>query len=108
MPSGSSIFSMYSGVNSATHHIFFPPRLQLVALEQNPDCFAAHLGHQLELDGFFHNQTHRPTGPPFRCLTANPGLVVLTGPRRRARLRDLFRISLRTCSTAGPSLRWSI
>src|ERR1700683_376197 len=73
MPSGSSIFSIYSGVNSATHHIFFPPRLQLVALEQNPDCFAAHLGHQLALDGFFHNQTHRPTGPPFRCLTANHG-----------------------------------
>jgi len=64
---------MYSGVNSVTHHIFFPPRLQLVALEQNPDCFSAHLGHQFALHGFFHNQAHRPTGPPCRCLTANHG-----------------------------------
>src|ERR1700721_870286 len=73
MPSVSSIFWMYSGVNSATHHIFFPPRLQLVALEQNPDCLAAHPGHQFALDSFFHNQAPRPTGPPCRCLTANHG-----------------------------------
>src|SRR5580698_4594353 len=73
MPSVSSIFSMYSGVNSAPHYIFFPPRLQLVALEQNPDCLAAHLRHQFALDGFFHNQAYRPTCPPFRCLTANHG-----------------------------------
>jgi transposase len=37
-----------------------------------------------------------------------PWLVVPTRPRRRVRLRDLFRIFLRTCSMAGPSLRWSI
>src|SRR2546422_3939779 len=73
MPSVSSIFSMYSGVNSATHHIFFPPRLQLVALQQAPDCFSAHLGHQFALDGLFDNQAHRPTSPPFRRWTANHG-----------------------------------
>src|ERR1039457_2739715 len=73
MPSVSSIFSMYSGVNSATHHIFFPPRLQLVALQQNPDCFSPHLGHQLTFDGLFYYQAHRPPRPPFRRLTANHG-----------------------------------
>src|SRR5271157_2160052 len=73
MPSVSSMFSMYSGVNSATHHIFFPPRLQLVALQQNPNCLSAHLGHQLALDGFFYNQAHRPTSPPLRRLTADHG-----------------------------------
>src|SRR6266581_3688027 len=73
MPSVSSIFSMYSAVSSATHHIFFPPRFQLVALQQNPDCLSAHLGHQLALDGFFDNQAHRPTSSPFRRLTANHG-----------------------------------
>src|ERR1700684_3413916 len=73
MPSVSSIFAMYSGVSSATHHIFFPPRLQLVALQQNPDCFSAHLGHQFTFDGFFYNQAPRPTRPPLRRLTANHG-----------------------------------
>src|SRR5450759_507121 len=73
MPSVSSIFSMYSGVSSATHHIFFPPRLQLVAVQQNPDCLSAHLGHQFALDGLLYNQTHSPTSPPFRRLTANHG-----------------------------------
>jgi H+-transporting ATPase len=29
--------AMYSSSNSATHHIFFPPRLQVVAFQQHPD-----------------------------------------------------------------------
>jgi hypothetical protein len=55
------------------HHIFFPPRLQLVALEQNPDCLSAYLRHQLALDGLFGDQADRPTGPTFRRRTANHG-----------------------------------
>ena len=35
-----SIRAMYSGVSSAMHHIFFPPRLEVVALQQNPDGLA--------------------------------------------------------------------
>src|SRR5664279_2871665 len=73
MASTSSIFWMYAWSNSAMHHIFFPPRLQLVALQQNPDCLSAHIGYQLALDGFFGDQADRPTGPTFRRLTADHG-----------------------------------
>ena len=66
MASTSSIFWMYAWSNSAMHHIFFPPRLQLVALQQNPDCLSAHFGHQLALDGLFGDQADRPTGSAFR------------------------------------------
>jgi hypothetical protein len=55
------------------HHIFFPPRLQLVALQQNPDCLSAYLGHQLALDGLFGDQADRPTGSAFRRRTADHG-----------------------------------
>jgi hypothetical protein len=55
------------------HHIFFPPRLQVVALQQNPDCLSAHLGYQLALDGLFGDQAERPAGPTFRRLTADHG-----------------------------------
>jgi hypothetical protein len=55
------------------HHIFFPPRLQLVALQQNPDCLSAHFGHQLALDSLFGDQADRPTGSAFRRLTADHG-----------------------------------
>src|ERR1039458_8352866 len=64
---------MYAWSNSAMHHIFFPPRLQLVALQQNPDCLSAHVGYQLALDGLFGDQADRPTGPTFRRLTADHG-----------------------------------
>ena len=64
---------MYDWSNSAMHHIFFPPRLQLVALQQNPDCLSAHLGHQLAFDGLFGDQADRPAGPAFRRITADHG-----------------------------------
>src|ERR1035441_2748654 len=73
MASTSSIFWRYAWSNSAMHHIFFPPRLQLVALQQNPDCLSAHVGYQLALDGLFGDQADRPTGPTFRRLTADHG-----------------------------------
>src|SRR5450759_2463104 len=55
------------------HHIFFPQRLQLVALEQTPDCLSPYLRHQLALAGLFGDQADRPTGPTFRRRTANHG-----------------------------------
>src|ERR1019366_7476706 len=69
MANTSSIFWMYAWSNSAMHHIFFPPRLQLVALEQNPDCLSAHIGYQLAFDRLFGDQADRPTGPAFRRLS---------------------------------------
>src|ERR1035441_2562569 len=57
MASTSSIFWMYAWSNSAMHHIFFPPRLQVVALQQNPDCLSAYVGYQLALY-FFEKGRH--------------------------------------------------
>ncbi len=39
--------AMYSSSNSATHHIFFPPRLQVVAFQQDPDGFSPDPWYQL-------------------------------------------------------------
>ena len=64
---------MYDWSNSAMHHIFFPPRLQLVALQQNSDCLSAHLGNQLPFDGLFGDQADGPPGTAFRRFTADHG-----------------------------------
>jgi hypothetical protein len=55
------------------HHIFFPPRLQLVALQQNPDCLSAHLGNQLPFDRLLGDQADGPTGASFRRFAADHG-----------------------------------
>jgi len=44
-----------------------------VALQQNPDCFSAHLGNQLPFDGLFGDQANGPTGTTFRRLAADHG-----------------------------------
>src|SRR5258707_129436 len=64
---------MYSLSNSATHHIFFPPRLQLVALQQDPDCLSSHVRDQFAFDRLFDDQADSPASPPFRRFTADHG-----------------------------------
>ena len=64
---------MYAWSNSAMHHIFFPPRLQLVALQQDPDCLSAHLGNQLPFDRLLGDQADGPTGTTFRRFAADHG-----------------------------------
>src|SRR5437870_11689831 len=64
---------MYCSSSSATHHIFFPPRLQVVALQQNPDCLPPRFGDQFAFDRFLDDQTHGPARPTFRRLTADHG-----------------------------------
>src|SRR3954452_8415416 len=64
---------MYSLLSSATHHIFFPPRLQAVVEEQNPDGFSSHPWHQFPLDRFLRYQSHRPSGATCRRMAANHG-----------------------------------
>jgi len=44
-----------------------------VALQQDPDCLASHIGDQFALDGLFDNQADSPASPPLRRLTANHG-----------------------------------
>jgi hypothetical protein len=55
--------AMYSSSSFATHHIFFPPRLQVVAFQQDPDRLSPHPRHQFAPDGFFGQQAHRPARP---------------------------------------------
>src|ERR1035437_4205643 len=62
-PSSSSMRAMYSSSNSATHHIFFPPRLQIVAFQQDPDGLSSYSWYQLAFDHFFRQQAHRPARP---------------------------------------------
>src|SRR5215467_13426395 len=56
---------MYSSVRSATHHIFFPPRLEVVVEQQNPDRLSSHPRNQLSFHRFFGYQTDRPARATF-------------------------------------------
>src|SRR5829696_7783837 len=71
--STSSILSMYSSLRSATHHIFFPPRLEVVVEQQNSDGLSSHLRNQFAFYGFLGNEADRPTGATFGRVGAHHG-----------------------------------
>jgi len=112
MASTSSIFWMYSLFNSATHHIFFPPRFQLVALQQDPNCLSSHIRDQLALDGLFGDQADSPASPAFRRLAADHGdnALFLGVVENLLRSRSLFcrrgRDPGRYCCSGGRSSGW--
>jgi hypothetical protein len=60
-------------LSSATHHIFFPPRLEVVTCQQDPYGFPAHPRHQPAFDRLLGHQPHRPAGPAFRRFATNQG-----------------------------------
>src|SRR5665213_1290844 len=62
--STSSILEMYSSSNSPTHHIFFPPWLEVMAFQQNSNSLSAHAGNKFAFDHFLGQQSHRPAGTP--------------------------------------------
>src|SRR5215813_1898144 len=66
----SSILAMYSSSRSATTHIFFPPRLQIVAQKENPNGFPSYPWNQFAFDGFLRHQAYRPTGASLRRTAA--------------------------------------
>src|ERR1039457_5422284 len=66
----SSILAIYSSSRTATTHIFFPPRLQVVAQQKNPNRFPSDARNHFAFDGFLCHQAHRPTGATFRRTTA--------------------------------------
>src|ERR1700738_2648005 len=80
--STSSILSMYSSSNFPTHHIFFPPRLEVVAFQQHPDGLPADVRNQFALDHFFGQQPHRPTCPPLRRRRAASNTARSSPPSR--------------------------
>src|SRR5450631_3495626 len=62
--STSSILKMYSSSNSPTHHIFFPPWLEVMAFQQNANSLSTHAGNEFAFDHFLGQQSHCPAGPP--------------------------------------------
>ncbi len=57
---------MYLSSSSGTHYIFFPPRLEVVAEKQNPNCFTSYPRNQSSFYGLFRHQSHRHSGVAFR------------------------------------------
>jgi hypothetical protein len=55
---------LHSSSNSPTHHIFFPPWLEVMAFQQNSNGLSAHAGNKFAFDYFLGQQPHRPAGPP--------------------------------------------
>src|ERR1019366_2740831 len=74
----SSMRPRYSASSSATHHIFFPPRLQVMTLEQDANRFPAHPPCQLPLHCFLGDEPDTPPRPPFRRRAAHEGDDPLT------------------------------
>src|SRR3979409_206985 len=64
---------MYSSLSSPTHHIFFPPRLEVVVEEQHPDGFPSYARNQSSFHGFLGYQSHGPASAALRRITANHG-----------------------------------
>jgi hypothetical protein len=64
---------MYSSLSSGTHHIFFPPRLEVVAKKQNPNGFAADPWQYPPLNRLLGHQSHGPARMAFRRVGANHG-----------------------------------
>jgi hypothetical protein len=93
--------------NFATHHIFFPPRLEIVAFQQHPNGLSAHPRNQFAFDNFFGQQSHRPTCPSFRRRRADHGdnllaLALVKGRSfartRGVELRPIQSLILITCA----------
>src|SRR5215469_4776031 len=64
---------MYSSLSSATHHIFFPPRLEVVVQKQDANRLSADAGDEFPLDRLLDDQTHGPAGPALGRVGAHHG-----------------------------------
>ena len=86
-----SILAMYSSLSSGTDHIFFPPRLEVVA-EGSTRSFPATFGASLR---FTASSAINPDGPPrpaFRRIAADHGNdpLALFGIQHTLRSRPLL------------------
>jgi hypothetical protein len=81
-------------LSSATHHIFFPPRFEIVVQEQDPNGFSSHAWNQSPLHGFFRHQAHGPSGATFGRIAANhsDNSLLLAVLQQRGRAGPLFLI----------------
>src|ERR1700730_7773785 len=80
-----SIFSLYSSSISATHHIFFPPRLQVVAEQQNPDGLPADPATDFSPYSLLADQPHCPSGCTFRWRPTDHRNNLLVFSRAKSR-----------------------
>src|SRR6266849_9671058 len=53
------------------HHIFFPPRLEVVVLQQDANGLAAYSGNQLALNRFLRHHPYGPARIALRGIGAN-------------------------------------
>src|SRR5271157_394938 len=83
---------MYSSSRSATHHIFFPPRLEVVVEQQNPNRLPSYLWHQFTLHRFLRHQADRPAGTTFWRIAADhrDDPLFLVGVQYLGRARPLL------------------
>ena len=70
-PNTSSMWAIYSSSKFPTHHIFFPPRLQVVAFQQDPHVSRPYPRDQLTFHRLFGQQANRPACPSRRRRTAD-------------------------------------
>ncbi len=103
---------MYSSSRRGTHHIFFPPRLEVVVTKNEPNFLPTYPLNDATLDHFFGDEAHCPTTSTLgrrgadhrddarlhrlrRCLGAPWWRTVIEHPRDAALLEPL------SCATNG-------
>jgi hypothetical protein len=67
------------------HHIFFPPRLRILAFKHEPHRLRTDVRDDAVLHGLFGKELHRPAGASFRRLGAcqrHDLRLMLSGKRR--------------------------
>ena len=76
----------------AHHHIFFPPRPEVVVGEKKTDGFAACAGHKLLFHSFFSHQPYGPAGETVGRVAADHGddTLLLPGVQHGRRTRTLL------------------
>ena len=62
---------MYSSSNFPMHHIFFPPRFEVVAFQQDTNGLSTHIRNKFSFNNLFRQQSHRPACPAFWRRRAN-------------------------------------
>lgn len=85
---------MYSSVSSGTHHIFLPPRFEVVAEKQNSNGLASNSWNKPPFHGLFRNQAYCPAGVSFGRTAADhcDDPLFLAVLQQRGRARSFFLI----------------
>jgi hypothetical protein len=79
-------------LSSGTFHIFFPPRLEIVVDQQQPDGFSPYFRNEAAFYRFLGHQTDSPTGMACGRVAADHGddALLFGGLQQVCRARTLF------------------